>query len=961
MVAITDRGGTFTDVVIFYPDGKERIFKLLSRDPQHYDDAPIEALRRILEEVDGRPIPRGTPLDLTSIESLRMGTTVATNALLERDGEKTALFITRGFPDMLKIGTQSRPDMFAIKVRRPPVLYDKVVEVTERVTLHDSISYKRIDEKDVDLGLYNDFVVEGLSGERVRIVQELDVEQTRRSLQETYDEGFRSIAICFLHSYTFADHELEVARMADEIGFTQISVSSQLSPAIKMLNRANSAVTDAYLTPAIRTYLKGFTAGVDTKSLETVNWRIMQSDGGLVHPAKVSGLRALLSGPAGGVIGYANTCFVPEDPVPVIGFDMGGTSTDVSRYAGSLEHVFESVTAGVTVQVPQLDINTVAAGGGSILTWNKGIMVVGPESAGSHPGPACYRKGGPATVTDANIVLGRILPDYFPSIFGETQDQLLDTKASHQRLSELADRINTDQGTSYSVHEIAAGYITVANEAMCRPIRALTEARGHNTTDHYLAAFGGAGGQHACDIAQALRIKRVLLHKYSSVLSAYGMALADTVQEDRVPYSGVLSAETLKAIQPLFDSLREKTVQALYSMDPTVQHIDTHYFLNLRYDGSDTSLMVERNAEDGSFAPAFIQQHHREFGFTPTARDILIDDIRVRSVAKADVAKTVGLRELGNIKSPSSPRAEKSTRMYFRGLGAVEAPLFHLDQLVAGDRIRGPAVVIDKTQTIVVTPRATATALSTMLVLDLDTDQNASDTSVRIDPIRLSVFAHRFMGIAEQMGRAFQKTSVSTNIKERLDYSCAIFSADGGLVANAPHVPGMLGSMAFAVQGQIEHWKGDFVKGDVFVSNAPSFGGTHLPDLTVITPIFDEAGEKVLFWTASRGHHADIGGTVPGSMPAQSKELWEEGAIINAMKVVEDGVFREDRVIEAMVHDPARFPGCEGARSIQDNITDIKAAAAANHKGTMLINTLIEEYSTETVMVSHRNSPQSVI
>ncbi|KAF5013268.1 hypothetical protein FDECE_697 [Fusarium decemcellulare] len=914
-----DRGGTFTDVIVLYADGRERAFKLLSRDPSNYRDAPIEALRRILEEVDGQSIPKGVPLDLTSIAK-----------------------------DLLKIGNQSRPDMFALNVQRPELLYTKVVEVPERVTLYDSTAYKRGDKDEPINGStkpVEDNVRTGISGERVRVIEPLDMGQMRAALQQTFDEGFRSIAICLLHSYTFPDHELAIAQAAREIGFTQVSASSELSPAIRMLPRASSAVTDAYLTPEIMAYLEGFQSGVDRKSLESVNWRIMQSDGGLVHPKKLSGLRALLSGPAGGVIGYAKTSYIPEKPVPVIGFDMGGTSTDVSRYAGALEHVFESTTAGISVQAPQLDINTVAAGGGSVLSWRKGILTVGPDSAGSHPGPACYRKGGPATVTDANLILGRILPEYFPSIFGENQDQPLDVEASYQRMAELAEEINRDQGTHLSVQEAAQGFITVANEAMCRPIRALTEARGHNTADHNLAAFGGAGGQHACDIARALKIKRVILHKYSSVLSAYGIALAETVQEERLPFAEVLSASSLDRVTPILEDLRTKTMASLKQMDPICKSISSKYFLNLRYDGSDTSLMVEKPTDSWDFEDAFVRIHYQEFGFTPE-RDILIDDVRVRSTATTADQDKVGLRELDSLEQTRPAISDQTTPMFFEGLGTIDAPLFHLDRLSFGDTITGPAMVIDKTQSIVVAPMSTATALSSMLVIDVDPLE--AKTAPKVDPIRLSVFANRFMGIAEQMGRALQKTSVSTNIKERLDFSCAIFSADGGLVANAPHVPAMLGSMSFAVKWQIQHWNGNIKKGDVFLSNAPYAGGVHLPDLTVITPVFDD-NENILFWTASRGHHADVGGIVPGSMPATSTELWEEGAVIDAMKVVEDGVFHEDRVLEAMLYAPARYPGCQGARCIQDNLTDIKAQAAANQKGVNLINSLIEEFTLDVV------------
>ncbi|RDW94054.1 uncharacterized protein DSM5745_01376 [Aspergillus mulundensis] len=955
-----DRGGTFTDVISIYPDGTEKVFKLLSRDPKNYQDAPIEALRRIVEEATGTSIPRGVPLDLSCIGSLRMGTTVATNALLERQGAKTALFITRGFRDLLKIGNQSRPDMFALNVKRPELLYSKVVEVSERVTLHDSTSYRRTDElseseearKDTTTTVQEDGdnVVIGLSGERIRILEKLDMDETRRELEETFAEGFRSIAICFLHSYTFPEHELAVAAEAKKIGFTQISISSQLSPAIKMLSRANSAVTDAYLTPEIHNYLEGFKAGVEPNSLKNVNWRIMQSDGGLVHPSKLSGLRALLSGPAGGVIGYARTCYMPEKPQAVVGFDMGGTSTDVSRYAGSLEHVFESTTAGVSVQVPQLDINTVAAGGGSVLSWRKGILAVGPQSAGSHPGPACYRKGGPATITDANLVLGRILPECFPAIFGPSQDQPLDVEASFERLAELAEEINRDQGTQLSVHEVANGFITVANETMCRPIRALTEAKGYAASDHILAAFGGAGGQHACDIARALAISRVAIHKYSSVLSAYGMALADTTQEERKPCSEILSTPTQSHIISVLDELEEKATRSIQEMDPSCKFIESAYFLNLRYEGSDTSLMIEKPEGSWDFAAKFVDQHHHEFGFTPTGRHIIIDDIRVRTTAKTISSNTPGLSELESIKTTRQVESKKTTKMFFTETGLIDAPMFHLQDIKMGETVRGPAVVIDQTQTIVITPNATATALSSMLVIDVD-NAPATGSDAAIDPIKLSVFANRFMGIAEQMGRALQKTSVSTNIKERLDFSCAIFSADGGLVANAPHVPAMLGSMAQAVKWQIEHWKGNIKEGDVFLSNAPAAGGAHLPDLTVISPVFDTAGKEILFWTASRGHHADVGGIVPGSMPATSKEIWEEGAVIDSIKIIENGIFQEERIYKAMVVDPAQFPGCEGARSFQDNITDIKAQTAANHKGNNLIGLLIKEYTLATVLL----------
>ncbi|KAJ5693027.1 hypothetical protein N7462_002450 [Penicillium macrosclerotiorum] len=818
--------------------------------------------------------------------------------------------------------------MFALNVRRPGLLYSKVVEVDERVTLDDSTSYQRgsNDDKIISNGHSSSYVassvVTGISGEKVRILQKLDVPTVVKALQQTYDEGFRSVAICLLYSYTFPDHEVAIAAAAQKIGFTQVSALCRISPAIRMLPRASSAVTDAYLTPEIREYLQAFESGVLRESLKTVNWRIMQSDGGLVHPSQLSGLHALLSGPAGGVVGYARTCFVPENPVPVIGFDMGGTSTDISRYSGSFEHVFETVTAGVPIQVPQLDINTVAAGGGSILSWRKGMLTVGPDSAGSHPGPACYRKGGPLTVIDANLILGRIIPKFF---IGSNQDQPLDYDASYGKMKDLTNSINTDKGTNLSVEEVAQGYITIANEAMCRPIRAITEARGFRTGEHNLACFGGAGGQHACEIAKELGISRVLIHKYFAILSAYGMALADTVQEARVPYARQLTDESLLAVRPILENLRQDTINSIQSMEAICNKMISSYFLNLRYDGSDTSFMIEKPEKNWDFKDEFVAHHQQH-----------------------EIAG--GLAEFDTLSWQSDVKPVGHTPVSFPDLGVVDVPLYSLTRLHPGDTFKGPRIVIEKTQTVVVSPGAEVKVLSSMLVIDLAPSIHP-ETYDHVDPIRLSVFANRFMGIAEQMGRALQKTRVSTDIKERLDFSCAIFSADGGLVANAPHVPAMLGSMAFAVQWQIQHWKDNIHRGDVFLTNSPNAGGTHLPELTVITPIFDEKNDEILFWTASRGHHADIGGIVPGSMPATSRELWEEGAAIDALKVVEDGIFQEERVVEALLHRPALYPNCEGSRCIEDNITNIKAQAAANHYGVNLVNTLIAEYTLHTVML----------
>ncbi|KAK8095792.1 hydantoinase B/oxoprolinase [Apiospora kogelbergensis] len=978
-----DRGGTFTDCVGTL-NGEDIVIKLLSEDPANYDDAPLEGIRRIMSHFTKRDIPRGEPLDTSQIDSIRMGTTVATNALLERKGEKIALIVTEGFKDCLEIGNQSRPKIFDLAIRKPDVLYEEVVEIDERVTLEDYAEdpARNVTKADVQASSEDansaDLVM-GLSGEAVRILRRPEEQGIRDKLQNIFDKGIRSIAVCLMHGYTFPNHEAMVGKIAKEIGFQHISLSHELMPMIKLVSRATSVCADAYLTPAIRKYIagfqKGFAGGLGTQSVlneagsQGARCEFMQSDGGLVDVDKFTGLKAILSGPAGGVVGYAITSYDEQTKIPVIGFDMGGTSTDVSRYGdGRYEHVFETTTAGVTIQSPQLDINTVAAGGGSRLFFKNGLFVVGPESAGAHPGPACYRKGGPAAVTDANLFLGRLLPDFFPKIFGKNEDQALDPEASKRAIQELADQIKSETGKDMSLDEVAYGFLTIANEAMTRPIRSITEAKGHDSSKHRLATFGGAGGQHAVAIADALGIRQILVHRYSSVLSAYGMALADVVDERQEPESKVWKEEksVIDELKTKMEKLKDKSRQALVDQGFNNSEVVFEEYLNMRYRGTESALMIVKPTEkDWDFGEAFVEHHRYEFGFTLDDRDIIIDDVRVRGIGKSFSyqEKTVD-QQLKEVKrqDASEKRPYGKSQVYFDG-GRRETPIYKLEDLSVGDEIQGPAMLADGTQTIVVTPKAKALILETHVIIDLERDikeESQKDTSEReVDPILLSIFGHRFMAIAEQMGRALQKTSVSTNVKERLDFSCAIFDATGGLVANAPHLPVHLGSMSTCVRTQAKIWEGKLKKGDVIISNHPSYGGTHLPDITLLMPAFNEKGDKILFYAASRAHHADIGGITAGSMPPHSRELYQEGAAIKSEKIVSEGKFNEERIIELLYSEPAKYPGCSGTRCLADNLNDLRAQVSANQKGISLIEALIDEYGEDTVQFYMVNIQQN--
>jgi 5-oxoprolinase (ATP-hydrolysing) len=990
-----DRGGTFTDVYATVVRGPSQpvdtiVLKLLSVDSASYPDAPTEGIRRVLARATGHS--SSGPVDTTHLDEIRMGTTVATNALLERDGEPTAFVTTAGLRDVLEIGRQARPDIFDLKVVKPPPLYEAVVEAKERVRVM-RVNSDEEDEGDGKKG----------SGGAIRDAFSLQVETPldkaalRTELRALREKGLRSLAVALMHSYGAPEHEREVEKIAREEGFEHVSVSSALTPMVKIVARGYTAVVDAYLTPKIRDYISSFRRGFKDE-LRGVRVQFMRSDGGLCSMDEFSGYLAILSGPAGGVVGFSKTAYMfsrhlvlqettsdgrlPEaanEPQPVIGFDMGGTSTDVSRYAGRLEHVFETEIAGVMIQAPQLDITTVAAGGGSRLFYRAGMFAVGPESAGASPGPVCYRKGGHLAVTDANLLLGRVIPELFPNIFGPNADEPLDVKSTQAAFTALAASINlatAGSGAVMTPEEVALGFVEVANEAMCRPIRQLTEAKGHDVRKHVLACFGGAGGQHACAIARSLGIKTVFVHKHSGILSAYGIALADSVTERQQPL-GEMYAEAYVTALRILDEAAAEAASVLEERGFRAGSIRIERYLNLRYDGTNFAIMVdgetasrfsgsEEGSSDGSkmssthptpnYGAAFVEMYHHEHGFTIPNRAVVIDDVRVRALGVSASTEA----ELAAASMTTDGQVEGGRRAleplmtvnsYFAETGGfTRTAVYRRESLqIGGARAVGPAVVVDSDATVVVEPGCVARVTATGdLVIDIDAASAgpvaaelrvSSSDPLSVDRVRLSVMGHRFMGIAEQMGRTLQRTAISTNIKERLDFSCALFSPNGSLVANAPHIPVHLGSMQDAVRYQSQLLGSSWKAGEVLLCNHPIAGGTHLPDVTVITPVYFEG--VVVFYVASRGHQADIGGIAPGSMPPFSRSLSDEGMAVESLKIVTGGVFQESLLLRELER--------AGGRCNDDVISDIRAQVAANKKGISLVEDLIKSERLETV------------
>ncbi|KAL3474796.1 Hydantoinase B/oxoprolinase-domain-containing protein [Aspergillus californicus] len=943
-----DRGGTFCDVLVQVTGKPDRVFKLLSEDPANYRDAPTEAIRRALEAIEGRPFPKGEKLDGSRIASCRIGTTIATNALLQGKGEKFAFITTKGFKDVCVIGDQTRPKLFDLKVRKATPLHEKVVELDERVTVEDYDLNPFPLDKTAEVT--DPALVRTTSGEVVRVLQPLDVAAVRKTLLDLKDDGYTSVAIALLHSYLFPDHESKVASLAEEVGFRYVTTSSDICPVIKYLDRSTSVCSEAFLYPIVKHYIADFEAGFSVLPRRV---DFMCSDGGLRSASKFRGNEALLSGPAGGVVGIAKTCYDSIDKTPVIGFDMGGTSTDVSRYDGAYDYLSRTTIAGRDITTPMLNIATVAAGGGSILFARNGLFVVGPESAGSHPGPACYRKGGPLTVTDANLFLGRLLLSSFPSIFGPNADQPLDYEVTVRKFHEITEEINSQTGQKLSAEQVALGFLNIANETMSRPIRNATEARGFHPERHNLVSFGGAGGQHACSIAQRLGIKRILIHKYSSILSAVGISETELQAEAVEPYVGTFNLSALPNIHSRLSALRSKVSDVLVSQGASLESVRFDESLSLRYQGTDTNLIITKPS-DKDYGEAFRQTHKREFAFT-LDRPVIVDSVLVRGTGGSTKDATPSLfPALDALKASPKPAEAQSRTKVFVDSSWRDVSVYELESLTQSV-IDGPALIIDATQTIFVEPEWQAFILSDHMVLEKRTGPKSealSPTQLQtISPIQLSIFSHRFMSIAEQMGNTLQRTSISTSIKERLDFSCAVFSPDGKLVANAPHIPIHLGSMQYAIQYQHRLWEGKIRPGDVLLSNHPECGGTHLPDLTIISPVFTRDGQTLAFYVAARGHHTDIGGRGISAMMPDSKELWEEGLNVRSLKIVEDGVFLEDKVRDAFMA-AGDFPGCSPTRRINDNISDIKAQISSNQRGNLLLQNLCEEF---TLPVVHRH------
>ncbi len=901
-----DRGGTFTDIYAETPKGP-RVLKLLSENQGHYSDAPLEGIQRILHEV------RGTrKIDPGCIEWVRMGTTIATNALLERKGARTALIITKGFGDLLRIGKQNRSQIFDLKIVKTEPLYEMVVEIDERV--HPVRQPANSQQPGV------------------KILRSPNREIVRQQLQGLRQQGIESLAIALMHACIFPDHEQWVAEEAVKIGFQNISLSSVVMPRSRLVDRGHTTCLDAALNPHIQKYLKKFRAGLGECDLF-----LLQSDGGLVDADSFTGSRAILSGPAGGVVGYART----TESVPVIGFDMGGTSTDVSRFDGNYEWQFESEAQGIPNLAPQLNIHTLAAGGGSRLLFENGMFQVGPLSSGAWPGPACYRNGGPLSLTDANLVLGRLVPEHFPSVFGKNEDQPLSIPASRKVFEELMEHIHFLTGKKRLMEEVAYGFIEVANENMARAIHEITVSRGHDARDHVLSCFGGAGGQHACAIARPLGISRIFISRFAGVLSAYGMGLADVTVDKEEP----VIHETQAGLEQKLQALADKVVAELKQKGSF--SINVQRYLNMRYEGSDTTLMVRESSEE-NFRESFSKMHQQEFGFNPPNRTIQVEAIRVRAEGKSSPpVQTPLARKQG----PLNSIMEKAC--YFAD-GWQETPVYDLDSLGVGQSLVGPAIIIQDTSTILIEPSCKAT-ITNYGDVEIEVQfQSARPAGTALDAVQLSLFGSRFMSIAEQMGRVLQRTAVSTNIKERLDFSCAIFGPEGDLVANAPHQPVHLGSMGEAVRHQIRLNGPSVTEGEVWVTNHPATGGSHLPDITVITPVVKE--DEPIFFVASRGHHADIGGSTPGSMPPFSTSLDEEGASIKSFKLVANGEFQEKGITRILTE--------AGTRALADNLSDLKAQVSANQQGIILLNELVQTHSLKVVQAYMKhlrdNAGQSV-
>ena len=894
-----DRGGTFTDIVAKKPDGKIIIDKLLSENSDAYKDAAVAGIRRILDLKNEDKIPTDI------ISSVKMGTTVATNALLERKGDRTLLLITKGFGDLLRIGYQNRPLLFDLSIKLPELLYERVVEVSERLN------------------------------EKGEVVTELNEEEVRNSLIKAKSDGINSVAIAFMHSYINPDHENKIEQIAKEENFSQISVSHKVSPLIKLVGRGDTTVVDAYLSPILRRYVNQVSEELqDTKSTQLM---FMQSNGGLTDANLFQGKDALLSGPAGGVVSMTQTG-KQAGFNKLIGFDMGGTSTDVCHFAGEFERSFETELAGVRIRAPMMQINTVAAGGGSILSYKDGRFQVGPESAGAIPGPASYGRGGPLTVTDCNVLLGKLNPDFFPKVFGKTGDQPLNFEIVKKKFSDLSDIISKEKNEPMmDIFKMAEGFLKIAVENMANAIKKISIQKGYDVTNYMLNCFGGAGGQHACNVADSLGISNVMIHPYAGVLSAYGMGLAEirSIREGHFEknITNILDADNLIEI---LSSQAKKDLNDQDISDASIILLKNAF---LHYKGSHQNLEIKFDTPE-NMRKSFEQEHKKRFGFFVEDREIFIEMLTVEAVGK----KTENYDFLNPNTSTTKANPIAFKKMYVNG-SEINTPIYKRDELIIGQNILGPAIIVETTGTNIIDDGWSGTLDKhyNLILSRVEEKKLQKGIGTSADVVMLEVFNNLFMNIAEQMGATLANTAYSVNIKERLDFSCALFNNEGSLVANAPHVPVHLGSMSEAIKTVVRLNKDNIYPDDVFVLNAPFNGGTHLPDVTVITPVFDKNGKEIIFFVASRGHHADIGGKTPGSGPPDSKHIEEEGVLIDNFKLFDKGIFREQEMRKIL--SSGKYP----CRNIEHNMADLAAQVAANKTGIHEINSMIDQFGIETV------------
>lgn len=898
-----DRGGTFTDILARSPHGELLAEKLLSHSPEHYDDAAIEGIRRILGLTPGSQLPTDR------IAAVKMGTTVATNALLERQGEPTLLVITRGFADALRIGYQTRPRLFDLDIQLPEMMYREVLEIDERI------------------------------GARGELITPLDHPQAELGLRQAYERGLRSVAILFMHGYRYPQHEEIVAGIAREIGFTQVSVSSAVSPLIKLIYRGDTTLVDAYLSPILSSYVERVATALAGMEEGGGRLMFMQSNGGLADARHFHGKDAILSGPAGGVVGMVQTAAAAGFD-KVIGFDMGGTSTDVSHYAGEYERAFETEVAGVRMRAPMMQIHTVAAGGGSILKFDGARLRVGPDSAGADPGPACYRKGGPLTLTDCNLMLGKLQPDHFPKIFGPGADQALDREVVERGFAALAGEIKAATGLARTPQQVAAGFLSVAVENMANAIKRISIQRGYDVTEYTLCCFGGAGGQHACLVADALGIKRIYLHPFAGVLSAYGIGLADQRVIKSSGMEQILTDAVVGQLQQLASDLQAAAEGELRAQGVGQERIRCEQRLHLRYAGSDSSLPVDLDTID-AMTVQFNRRHQRRFGFTDPDKEIIVAALQVEAIGEVEAACPACV--------PKSVAAASQVHAVFdvvMGDESFHTPFYLREQLAEGQEITGPAVIIEATGTIVIEPdwRARLTPRNEIVLERYRPLPERVAIGTSVDPVMLEIFNNLFMSIAEQMGLVLENTAVSVNIKERLDFSCALFDQVGDLIANAPHIPVHLGSMSESIKAVMAKHAGGMRRGDAFILNNPYAGGTHLPDITVVKPVFYADDEQPVFYVAARGHHADIGGITPGSMPSDSRRVEQEGVLIDNVKLVDAGRMLELEMRDLLASGP--YP----ARNIDYNIADLKAQLAACEKGMQELLRTVEHFGIDVVL-----------